>query len=121
MALSEADFGPYKSILTFVFGGAGIAAFYYIPDFLAVRGLAGLILLSASFFLDAAYRQPQVSRLVLVSGIYLGILLAFYLGAYPYRFRDFANWLYEKRPRARVFGLAFCLYGVLLGVFAFSY
>jgi len=119
--LGAADFGAYKPWLLGVFGFSGLAAFYYIPDFLAVRGLAGLILLGSRLCLDAAYAQPQTSRLVLVSGIYLMILLAFYWGAYPYRLRDFATWTSQSPLRLRFLGAGLMGYGAALWIIAFNY
>jgi hypothetical protein len=75
--LSAADFGEYRSALFMGFFGVAALSFIYVPDFLAVRGLAGLMLLVASPLLDSAYMEwdhPQ--RLLLVSLVYLGIVIA---------------------------------------------
>jgi hypothetical protein len=98
--LGPADFGQYKTILLWTFGPAGVAAFYYIPDFLSIRGLAGIGLLWARPLLDAAYLQPYQSRLFLVSAVYAMIALCLYLGAYPYRYRDFLGFV-EQKPVAQ--------------------
>ena len=45
--LGPADFGQYRKILFAVFAATAVGSFYYVPDFLAVRGLAGLTLLTA--------------------------------------------------------------------------
>ncbi len=119
--LGPVDFGAYRPILFLVFGGAGLMAFYFIPDFLSVRGVAGLTLLSARVLLDAAYAQPYLSRLALVGGVYAMLLLAFYWGAYPYRFRDFFEWLYRVSRRVRGLGLLLAIYGLALLGIAFSY
>ena len=108
--LGESDFGNIKGLLMAVFGGAGILAFFYLSDFLSVRGLCVFSLLLSREFLDSAFMQEPASRLVLVSLTYALVVAALYLGAVPYRLRDFLTFLYEKPKRARAFGAAslFC-------------
>jgi len=119
--LGEADFGAYRQWLFLLFAAVGIGAFFYVPDFLAVRGLAILGLLSSRHLLDAAYMQPETSRLVLVVFTYLWITFSLYMGAAPYRMRDLLGWLYAKVLRIKVLGYVFALYGLVLGWVAFNY
>lgn len=119
--LGAADFGQYKNLLFIAFLTITVGSFIYVPDFLAVRGLASLILLSAGVFLDSAFMQAPPTRLFLVSGVYAAIILALVLGGSPYRLRDFLEWLYKKELRPRIFGSLFVAYGVLLTVVAFTY
>ena len=119
--LGPADFGQYKNILFIVFLVVALGSFIYIPDFLAVRGLAALMLLTAAVLLDAAYMELPQARLFLVSFVYLAIVLSIILGANPYKLRDFFEWLYNKEARPRVFGGIFAAYGVLLLGVAFTY
>ncbi len=114
MHLGPADFGQYKHLLFLIFLVTAVGSFYYVPDFLVVRGLAALILLISSVLLDAAYMQESRTRLFLVTFVYLMIALSIYLGASPYRLRDFFDWVYEKESRPRVVGGALFGYGVLL-------
>jgi hypothetical protein len=46
--LSQSDFGDYKKLLLLLFLATLIGSIYYVRDFLAVRGVAILILLSAN-------------------------------------------------------------------------
>jgi len=120
--LSAADFGDYRAILCIAFGAIALLSFKYVPDFLAVRGVAVLVLLGAGPLLDAAfmhYDQPQ--RLLTVSVVYLLIALAIYLGAVPYRLRDFFEWLFRAPGRSRVLGACLAGYGLLLTITAFTY
>ena len=120
--LSAADFGEYHALLTVFFGAVAVLAFYYVPDFLAVRGLAALILLAAWPYLRSAYMLYQYpQRLFLVSFVYLLIFLSLWIGAQPYRVRDFIEWLQHKPSRGKVLGGAVAAYGVLLCVVAFTY
>lgn len=119
--LGPADFGQYRQILFAIFAFAAASAFYFVPDFLAVRGLAALLLLSAQPLLNAAYMQDPATRLFLVSFVYLLIVIAIVIGASPYRLRDFIDWLYARPSRPRIFGAFFVIYGGLLSAVAFSY
>jgi len=120
--LGQADFGDYKMILLAVFGATAIGAFIYTPDFLSVRGLAGLMLLSAGPCLSAAYMQYELpQRLLLVTLVYVMIVAAMFLGTMPYLLRDFFEWLWVQPKRLKIFGGAFMGYGALLVVAAFTY
>lgn len=120
--LGPADFGQYKQWLLIIFGVAAVGAFFYTPDFLPVRGLAALVLLSARVLLDAAYMQydhPQ--RLVLVTLVYLAIVAALYFGTVPYRLRDLFQWLWARPLRARFLGAVLGACGIALLAIAFTY
>ncbi len=120
--LSEADFGQYHVQLFIFFAVIAVAAFFLVPDFLAVRGLAVLVLLGAMPLLDAAYMEfahPQ--RLFMVALVFVALALAIYLGAAPFRLRDFFGWLFRRPGRARVAGALCAGYGLLLMAVAFTY
>ena len=97
-----------------------IGSFIFVPDFLAVRGLAAIILLTAGALLDVGYMHYGTA-LVLKAFIYLAIVIALVLGANPYKLRDFFEWLYKKDARPRIFGGVFVIYGLLLASIAFTY
>ena len=119
--LGPADFGQYKNILFIIFLVTAVGSFYYVPDFLAVRGLAALILMTAGVLLDAAYMQLPQARLFLVTFVYVAIVISLILGANPYKLRDFFGWLYKSESRPKIFGGAFAAYGLLLIGVAFTY
>ena len=120
--LSPADFGEYRVYLFFGFLAVAILSFKCVPDFLAVRGLAALILMGAMPLLDAAYMEyDKPQRLFMVSAVYLALSCAIWLGAQPWRLRDFIAWLSVRPGRARGFGGALAAYGLLLTAVAFTY
>jgi hypothetical protein len=120
--LSPADFGDYRKLLFVVFGMVAVLSFKYVPDFLAVRGLCALMLVSAAPLLGAAYMDYEHrQRLFMVTLVYLGIALAIWLGAQPWRLRDFFGWLFTRPGRARSLGAIMTVYGVLLAIVAFTY
>lgn len=120
--LSEADFGEYRTGLFIGFAVVAALSFIYVPDFLAVRGACVLMLVAAMPLLDAGYmvfNLPQVSLYKIA--VYIGIALALYLGASPFRLRDFFQWLFATKGRPRALGCALLAYGLLLAVVAFTY
>ena len=120
--LSPADFGDYRTILFFAFAIIAALAFKCVPDFLAVRGLCVLMLVAAAPLLGAAYMEYDLpQRLFMVTLVYVGIALAIWLGAQPWRMRDFLTWIFARPGRSRVAGAAFTGYGLLLVIVAFTY
>jgi hypothetical protein len=72
-------------------------------------------------FLDAAfmeYDRPQ--RLFMVAFVYAALTLAIWLGAQPWRLRDFFNWLFARPARSRGLGGLMVAYGFLLCGVAFT-
>lgn len=104
------------------FGALAVLALVYTPDFLAVRGLAILMLLAAEPLLHAAYMEwshPQ--RLLMVTAVYIGLTAALYLAAYPFRLRDFFEWLFRTPARPRALGALVFVYGLATSAAAFTY
>ena len=89
-------------------------AWKYVDEFLAARALGMLVLLGAEPLLEAAFLRPEMSRLFLVTLVYVWVAFALFWVGMPYTLRDQIAWITgaEKRWRAAVFaGLA---YGALL-------
>ena len=126
--LSAADFGQYRKPLFIFFALVAVSAFKFVPDFLAVRGACVLVLLAASPLLDAGYMVwdygeiTDGGRIYLYKvALYIAAALAIYLGASPFRMRDFLEWLYRKPGRARSVGLVIASYGAVVSAVAFTY
>ena len=122
--LGEADliFVQTPTLVVLGFGLLAVFAFFYTPDFLAVRGLSILMLLAAEPLLYAAYMEwTHPLRLLMVSAVYVGLAAALYLAAAPYRLRDFFDWLFLRPGRVRIAGVALLLYGLATSAAAFSY
>jgi len=122
--LNESDliFSTTPQPVMIGFAVLAVLSFIYAPDFLAVRGLCVLTLLAAEPLLYAAYMEyshPQ--RLLMVTAVYLGLSLALYLAAAPYRLRDFFEWLFRVPARPRLIGAALLTYGLATSVAAFTY
>ena len=122
--MSTADVIGFSSPTPFVFLFAALAvlSFIYLPEFLAVRGLSVVTLVGSWPLLMSAYGRYELpQRLFLVSALYAAISVAIYLGASPFRLRDFFQWLYRTPVRARALGAVLTTYGLLLAGVAFTY
>lgn len=120
--LSPADFGEYRTYLFIAFAAIAVLSFKCVPDFLAVRGLSALILMAANPLIGAAYMEyDKPQRLLMVTLVYLAIAFAIWLGAQPWRLRDFLGWLLARTERSRAVGGALAAYGLVLAVVAFTY
>jgi hypothetical protein len=119
--LSNADFGEYRYYLFAGFAVVAGLSFKCVPDFLGVRGACALVLIGAAPFLDAAYMEyDRPQRLFMVSFVYVAIAFAIWLGAQPWRLRDFFGWLFARPLRSRGLGGLFLAYGIVLCVAAFA-
>jgi hypothetical protein len=100
----------FRDLFLCVFGGTALFAFKFLRDFLAVRGLGILLLLSARVLLDTGYMQ-QPANLLLSSTAYLFVVLGILWGVTPYRFRDWLNWILERRARSLAVGITLAALG----------
>lgn len=112
--LTEADFGEHKHLILAGSVFVAIFAFRYVPDFLSVRGLCMGALMLASPFLKAAYMEPPLSRLYLVSFVYLLIVSALYFSVYPYKVRDTLHWMDKRPSRIKVTASSIGAFGAVL-------
>ncbi|NDV62954.1 hypothetical protein G0Q06_10865 [Puniceicoccales bacterium CK1056] len=120
--LGQSDFGDYKVIMMLLFGATLLGSIFYVRDFLAVRGVAIIILLAANTGLKSAFGLYDIpERLVLVTILYLFIVLSLVYGTLPYKMRDTMNWLLISRSRLRSLGIILSILGSSLVVSAFLY
>lgn len=122
--MSTADVIGFSSPtpFVFIFGALAVLSFFYLPEFLSVRGLSVVILVGAWPLLMTAYGRYELpQRLFMVSALYVALTAALYLAASPFRLRDFFEWLYRAPARPRVFGGVLAAYGLLLAGVAFTY
>ena len=118
--LSEADFGNYKLIIGMVAVFIYFGSFALVKDFLSVRSLSILCLFYAREVLDSAWLQDPPSRFLLVTTIYVIIVLALYFGAWPYRFRDFFEWLNIQEKRVKILATTITCIGLALLLVSFT-
>ena len=118
------DFTAYKPAMMIGFGAVGVLCCFFVQDFLAVRGLAVLMLLLAKLMLDTGRPHLGETPWVLVIQVwaYVLIVAGIWFTITPWRLRDFLNWATATPTRVRVgsvIRLAFAVFVVILGLTAF--
>ena len=109
-----ADFEVYKSKMQFFFVLLGIGACVYLKDFLAVRGLAVVLLLLAKTVIETARYVETDWRLLLIVMSYIWIVLALVFTVSPWRFRDMINWAFSSEQRIRNLYILRLMLGIFL-------
>jgi len=121
---SIADFAAYKNILFAGFAAVGIGSCFFVQDFLAVRGLAVVLLLLGKLMVDSG--RPLLGQtawvLVIQTWAYILVMAGIWLTISPWRLRDLVNWGTANEQRIKVccgLRLAFGLLVVVLGLTVF--
>jgi len=119
-----ADFAAMKPYMMVVFAAIGIGACFFVQDFLAVRGLAVVLLLLAKVMVDAG--RPHLGETpwvyLIQAWAYLFVIAGTWFTISPWRLRDLLNWATATEQRIKIgsaIRLAFALLVVTLGCTAF--
>lgn len=115
-----ADFAPYRGPLTMFFLGLAVAVCIFVRDYLAVRGLAVIMLLLAKLMTDTARWVDTDWRLVIVVLAYALVLAGMWFTVTPWRLRDLIQWATVSPRRVRVLGAVRLAVGVLLVILALT-
>lgn len=117
---SISDFAAMKTPLLAGFAAVGIGACFFVQDFLAVRGLAVVLLLVAKLMVDTG--RPVLGQthwvLVIQAWAYVLVVAGMWLTVSPWRLRDFLDWATANEKRVKVgcgMRLAFGLFVAALG------
>ena len=85
----------------------------FANQFLAIRGVAALLLLIAKVTLNAADLSDSPSRLIVTVLAYLWVCAAVWMASAPHQVRDWINFITANATRCR----AACSLGAIVGVF----
>jgi hypothetical protein len=99
---SLADFEGMKPFLYVLFAGVGVGTCVFVPDFLAVRGLAVVVLLVAKVMFDAERWEDSPWRLVFAVWGYVLVLAGMWFTVSPWRLRDIIQWNTANEKRTRL-------------------
>jgi len=122
---SIADFAAFKNYMFVGFAAIGLGTCIFVHDFLAVRGLAVLLLLLAKLMVDTGRPHLGDSHWVLViQGLsYILVVAGIWLTISPWRLRDWIAWNTANDQRIRSGGVArlvFALFVFVLGAVVFK-
>jgi hypothetical protein len=119
-----ADFSAFKPYMLGAFIAVGVLSCIFVQDFLAVRGLAVLMLLLAKLMVDTGRPHLGDSPWVLVIQYwaYAFVVAGIWLTVTPWRLRDLINWATVSEKRTRLLslirlGFAACILALGLTVF----
>jgi hypothetical protein len=119
-----ADFSAYKPAMFAGFAAVGILSCVFVRDFLAVRGLAVVLLLLAKLMVDTGRPHLGESPFVLViqTWAYVLVVAGIWFTVTPWKLRDLLNFATANETRVRIgsgIRLAFALFIVVLGLTVF--
>jgi hypothetical protein len=120
---SLADFEGMKPYLCVLFVAVGLGTCIFVTDFLAVRGVAVVLLLLAQAMLDAERWLDTPWRLVIAVWAYLLVVAGMWFTVSPWRLRDLINWNTANEMRTRAccgLRVAFGVFMALLGFTVFK-
>jgi hypothetical protein len=111
---SISDFAKYKNLMLIGFGAVGVCTCIFVRDFLAVRGLAVVLLLLSKYMLDTARWYDSEWRLVIAVLAYLWIIAGMWFTISPWRLRDLIQWATANETRLRLLSAVRLVLGAFL-------
>lgn len=103
--LPEPDLAGFPRLpVTLVFVGAGLAAFIWMPDLIAVRGLGALMLFLARACLDAGWMRLPDSLLCASVSYAALVVPGLWWAASPGAFATHVDWILATSARRRLAG-----------------
>jgi len=116
-------FPAHEAVSLHALRSRGIGTCFYVRDYLAVRGLAVVLLLCAKLMVDTARMEETDWRLVIVTLAYVWVFAGMWLTISPWRLRDLIHWATASEQRTRLLSglrLGFALLVVALGLTVFK-
>jgi hypothetical protein len=117
----NSEFSAMKPFLMTAFALVGLGACIYLQDFLAVRGLAVVMLLLAKLMLDTERWHDSEWRLVIAVWAYAMIVVGIWFTISPWRCRNWIAWNTASESRLKLLSgvrAGFGLFVVVLGITA---
>lgn len=113
---SLADFESLKNFLYILFIAVGLGTCLFVQDFLAVRGLAVVMLLLGRLMVDSERWAPSEWRLVIAVWAYVMVVAGMWFTISPWRLRDMIQWATANEKRIRITSAARLAFGVFVAV-----
>jgi len=119
-----ADFSAFKPYMIGGFIAVGVLSCLFVQDFLAVRGLAVVLLLLAKLMLDTGRPHLGESPFVVViqTWAYVFVVMGIWFTVTPWKLRDILDWATATETRTRLLSgvrLAFAAFVLILGLTVF--
>jgi hypothetical protein len=120
VTIQMGEFAGFRRPLLIALPIGYVLTLFFVEEFLAVRALGILCLLTAEPLLDAAFLRYETSRLLLTVFAYLLIIAGLFWVAIPYVLRDQINWSARSVFRWRCLHAIALIYGCVILRFAFT-
>ena len=114
------EFSNFRKPLLIVLPIGYLLVIRFVDEFLAVRALGILCLLTAEPLLEAAFFRYEASRLFLTVLAYLLIIAGLFWVTMPYLLRDQINWSSQTSARWHAIHGITALYGIAILASAFT-
>jgi hypothetical protein len=128
-----ADFSAFKPYMIAGFAAVGVLSCIFVRDFLAVRGLAVLLLLLGKLMVDTGRpylpttifqaQQGESSWVLVIQTVaYMYVVLGIWFTITPWKLRDLIEWATATEARTRLLSgvrLAFATFVLILGLTVF--
>lgn len=111
---SVSDFAEYKPMMYGGFTLLGVLSCIFLTDFLAVRGLAIVLMLLGKLIVDTAHLDASPWKLVLVTWAYIMVVAGIWFTISPWRCRDWLDWCSANESRIRLASATRLVFGLLL-------
>ena len=113
-SMDVGEFSTWRERVLYAIPVIWFLTWYFVDEFLAVRGLGMLVLLGAEPLLESAFLRPETSRLFLVTLVYVWIAFSLFWIGMPFTLRDQIAWLTRSPQRWRLATFGGLAYGVVL-------
>jgi hypothetical protein len=117
---SLADFETIKPYLFTLFIAVAVGSCVFVKDFLAVRGLAIVLLLLGKLMVDSERWAASEWRLVIAIWAYLLVIAGIWFTVSPWRLRDLIYWATATPSRTRMFSGMRAAFGLFVAVLGFT-
>lgn len=115
------DFNNVKPLLRLLVPAALVAVVISVRDFLAVRALGVLGLMTAAPLLEAAFLKDPQSRLLIPIFAYVLLTKSMLWIGMPYVFRDAVTWATATKWRWKLLSFGGLAYGIVTLICALSF
>jgi hypothetical protein len=116
----NSEFAAMKPYLMAGFALVGVGACVYLQDFLAVRGLAVVMLVLAKLMLDTQRWHDSEWRLVIAVWAYLMIVVGVWFTVSPWRCRNWIAWNTASDARLKLLSGIRAAFGVFVVVLSLT-
>ncbi|MGJ8678617.1 MAG: hypothetical protein ACSHX0_13980 [Akkermansiaceae bacterium] len=112
------EFNSAKKILRIIVPIAAAGMILHVKEFLTVRAIGVIALMSAAPLLYSSFLEPSITRLLVPIFTYVMIIKGLFWVGMPYTMRDAITWVTKTEARYKSAALGGLIYGIAVLVCA---